>query len=106
MKLKANAKIYLVSGAECEPLLKVDQQLAQKYAKFMVRRLELGMQATGAKEGVVALKAKYGSAIEALTPLLHKNMRIHILKVFILLVMRRLLFGWQPIGGCFLLVCL
>ena len=80
VKMGASAEIYLVNGAECEPLLKVDQQLAHKYAKELVRGLELGMLATGAKEGVIALKAKYGPAIEALTPLLLKNMRIHILK--------------------------
>ena len=80
VKLGATAEIYLVNGAECEPLLKVDQQLAQKYAKELVRGLELGMLATGATEGVIALKAKYAPAIDALTPLLHKNMRIHILQ--------------------------
>ncbi len=80
VKMAAKAEIYLVNGAECEPLLKVDQQLAEKYAAQLVRGLELGMIATGATEGVIALKAKYGAAIEVLTPLLRPNMRIHILK--------------------------
>lgn len=80
VKMNAKAEIYLVNGAECEPLLKVDQQLAEKYAKELVRGLALGMIATGATEGIIALKAKYQSAIDALTPILHKNMRIHILK--------------------------
>ena len=80
VKMNAEAEIYLVNGAECEPLLMVDQQLADKYAKLMIRGLELSMMATGAKEGVIALKAKYTAAIDALTPLLQSNMRIHILK--------------------------
>lgn len=80
VKFDANAEIFLVNGAECEPLLKVDQQLAVKYAEQVVRGLELGMQATGAKEGIIGLKAKYEAAIEALKPRLHSNMRIHILK--------------------------
>lgn len=80
VKMAAKAEIYLVNGAECEPLLKVDQQLAEKYAAQLVRGLELGMIATGATEGIIAFKAKYGAAIEVLTPLLHPNMRIHILK--------------------------
>lgn len=80
VKLGAKAEIFLVNGAECEPLLKVDQQLAEKYADLLVRGLEIGMQATGAQEGIIALKAKYGPAIAALTPRLHKNMRIHILQ--------------------------
>ena len=80
VKLAGQAEIYLVNGAECEPLLKVDQQLARQYAAQLVRGLELAMQAVGAREGVIALKAKYAEAIEALTPLLKPGMRIHILK--------------------------
>ena len=80
VKLGAKADIFLVNGAECEPLLKVDQQLAERYARLLVRGLQLGMEATGAKEGIIALKAKYGAAIAALTPLLHDSMRIHILR--------------------------
>jgi Na+-translocating ferredoxin:NAD+ oxidoreductase RnfC subunit len=80
VKLAASADTYIVNGAECEPLLKVDQQLAAKHAAELVRGLELAMQAVGAKDGVIALKAKYGDAIAAITPLLKPGMRIHILK--------------------------
>ncbi len=80
VKLAAQAEIYLVNGAECEPLLKVDQQLAEKYADELVRGLELAMRAVGASEGIVALKAKYEPAIAAIMPRLKPNMRIHILK--------------------------
>ncbi len=80
VKLAGQAEIYLVNGAECEPLLKVDQQLAQKYAEELVRGLELAMQAVGAKEGIIAMKAKYGEAIAEITPRLRANMRLHILR--------------------------
>ena len=80
VKLSARAEIYLVNGAECEPLLKVDQQLAVKYAADLSRGLALAMESTGAREGIVALKAKYAPAIAALTPLLPDNVRLHILK--------------------------
>ena len=80
VKLAGQAEIYIVNGAECEPLLKVDQQLAQKYASQLVRGLELAMQAVGAKEGIIALKAKYEEAIATITPMLKPGMRIHILK--------------------------
>ncbi len=79
VKFAAAADTFLVNGAECEPLLKVDQQLAEKYADQLVRGLELGMLAVGAREGVIVLKAKYEHAIEALTPRLRANMRIHIM---------------------------
>ena len=80
VKLATPVEIYLVNGAECEPLLKVDQQLAVKYAHQLVRGLQLAMQAVGAREGVIAFKAKYTEAIAAVQPLLASNMRIHILK--------------------------
>ncbi len=80
VKLAGQAEIYIVNGAECEPLLKVDQQLAKKYAEQLVRGLELAMESVGAREGIIAMKAKYADAIAAITPLLKTNMRIHILK--------------------------
>ena len=80
VKLSTPAEIYLVNGAECEPLLKVDQQLATKYAELLVRGLELAMQAVGAREGIIALKSKYTEAIATITPRLKAGMRIHILK--------------------------
>ncbi len=80
VKLQTRVEIYLVNGAECEPLIKVDQQLAVKYAKQLVRGLQLAMQAVGAREGIIAFKAKYVEAIAAVQPLLASNMRIHILK--------------------------
>jgi len=80
VKMGAKAEIYLVNGAECEPLLKVDQQLAVRHAELLVRGLEIGMQATGASEGIIGLKAKYQEAIAVLQPLLRPGMRIHILQ--------------------------
>ena len=79
VKLQAQAEIYLVNAAECEPMLKVDQQLMAQQASQLVRGLRYGMAATGAKEGIIALKAKYKAAIAALDPLLPANIRIHIL---------------------------
>lgn len=80
VKLNAQAEIYLVNGAECEPLLKVDQQLAARQASELVRGLQYAMKVTGAKEGIIALKAKYHDAIEQLEPILPSNIRLHILE--------------------------
>ena len=44
IKLKAQAEIYLVNGAECEPLLKVDQQIAERDASLLVRGLQIAMR--------------------------------------------------------------
>lgn len=79
VKLQAKAEIYLVNAAECEPMLKVDQQLMAQQASQLVRGLRYGMAATGAKEGIIALKEKYKAAIAALDPFIPANIRIHIL---------------------------
>ncbi len=80
VKLSTPVEIFIVNGAECEPLLRVDQQLSVKYADLLVRGLELAMEAVGAREGVLCFKEKYLEAIAKVGALLRPNMRIHILK--------------------------
>ncbi len=80
VKFASKAEIFLVNGAECEPMLKVDQQLMANYPEQLIRGIELGMEATGATKGIICLKAKYKAAIAALQPLLNARIRIHILK--------------------------
>ena len=65
-KLSGGVDTVVVNGAECEPLLRVDQQLMESMADKMIRGLEVVIEATGAKEGVVATKAKYKGGIAAL----------------------------------------
>jgi Na+-translocating ferredoxin:NAD+ oxidoreductase RnfC subunit len=66
VKVKAAAGHVIVNGAECEPLLRVDQQLMAQEADLMVKGLGAVMKATGASRGTVALKGKYHEAIEVL----------------------------------------
>lgn len=79
VKLQTQVEIFLVNAAECEPMLKVDQQLMWQQASRLVRGVQYAMTATGAREGVIALKEKYRRAIDALTPLLPAGIRLHIL---------------------------
>lgn len=79
VKLQAQAEIYLVNAAECEPLLQVDQQLAVREAHALIRGLQYAMKATGAREGIIAIKKKYLHAIDTLNPLLPEDIRLHIL---------------------------
>ena len=79
IKLAAQAEIMVVNGAECEPLLKTDQQLAALYPEQLIKGLTLAMEATGAKQGIIALKAKYKEAIKALQPHLTEAMKFSIL---------------------------
>ncbi len=65
-KIDARVEMVIVNGAECEPLLRNDQQVMAARASEMVRGLALTMAATGASRGVIALKKKYTTAIAAL----------------------------------------
>lgn len=60
-------------------MLKVDQQLMAQQAARLIRGVQYAMKATGAREGIIALKEKYQPAIAALTPLLPPTIRLHIL---------------------------
>lgn len=80
VKLSAKADIYVVNGAECEPMLRTDQQLAACYPELLLQGLTYAMEATGAKEGIIALKPKYKAAIKALQPLLPARVRIELLR--------------------------
>lgn len=66
VKIAAAAEKVIVNGAECEPLLRVDQQLMAVWAEKLVKGLEAVMSASGASAGVIALKAKYKKADEVL----------------------------------------
>lgn len=66
VKLKAEPEYIVVNGAECEPLLKVDQQLSELYAERLLQTLNTLVEAMGAKGGIYALKAKYKKATAVL----------------------------------------
>lgn len=66
VKLAAKAEVAIANGAECEPLVHVDQELMITRAADVVRGLRLVMQATGAVRGVLGVKRKYTRALAAL----------------------------------------
>src|SRR5512136_1410866 len=66
VKLAAKADTVIGNGAECEPLLHKDAAIMEHQAKDVVRGVELAMEAVGAKDGVVAVKAKKKHAVEAI----------------------------------------
>lgn len=77
IKLSAQAQTVIVNLAECEPLLRVDQQLAVREAETLIKGLELALQVTGAKNGVIALKAKYHDVAEILQKNLPHGISLH-----------------------------
>lgn len=70
VKIASKAEVVIINGAECEPLLRVDQQLMAAEAQKVVRGLEAVMSATGAATGIIALKAKYKNALSVLASLI------------------------------------
>lgn len=78
-KLVKDVDYLLINGAECEPLLQVDQNIAKKYAKELVETLEEILKSLNIKQGVFGLKGKYIESIAALEKAIagKKNISIH-----------------------------
>jgi Na+-translocating ferredoxin:NAD+ oxidoreductase RnfC subunit len=65
VKLAAKADTVIANGAECEPLLHKDAVVMERSAADVVAGVRLAMEAVGARDGVVAIKAKKKHAVEA-----------------------------------------
>lgn len=66
VKLAAKADTVIANGAECEPLLHKDAVVMEEFAGSIVRGMELVMDAVGATDGVVGIKAKNKHAVESM----------------------------------------
>jgi Na+-translocating ferredoxin:NAD+ oxidoreductase RnfC subunit len=83
--VKANAQVEYViaNGAECEPLLHKDRELMVHHPQRVVHGVKLLMQATGAREGIIGVKAKNQKAIDALNAAIdNPSIRLHTLGDF------------------------
>ena len=89
VKVGARAEYVIANGAECEPLLRVDQQLMISRASELVMGLELLSEEVGATRSIIALKKKYQGAIDALrTEIARRHSRVELF----------LLGGYYPAG--------
>lgn len=66
-KLAAQAEYILMNGAECEPLLRVDQQLMDVYADEIIQGFVMAGRAVAAKKAIIGIKKKHGAVIRKLT---------------------------------------
>ncbi|MFK5883103.1 MAG: 4Fe-4S dicluster domain-containing protein [Candidatus Izemoplasma sp.] len=84
VKLDCKADVVIINGAECEPLLRVDQQLMEFYSQDVVDGLKMAMEQTGASRGVIGLKAKYKQAIINLEEIINDipSMELKVVKDF------------------------
>lgn len=72
VKAGSQVEIVIANGAECEPLLRVDQQLMSRFPEKLVQAMLRLKEATGAKRAIIALKEKYKEALHALEPFAEK----------------------------------
>ena len=71
-KLNTKADFFIVNIAECEPLLKVDQQIAEKFANQIVQTVSIIHNFLEAKNSFIAIKKKYERAVNALSNYIKK----------------------------------
>ncbi len=64
-KLSDKAETVILNCAECEPLLKLHRQLLEEFTYEILWALAEIVRATGAKEGIIAVKEHYTETIEA-----------------------------------------
>lgn len=78
VKLDCEVDVVIINGAECEPLLRVDQQLMEFSSQKVIDGLKIAMHQTKAPKGVICLKGKYKKAIENLEELVKNEKQIEI----------------------------
>lgn len=80
VKLASKANTIIANGAECEPLLHKDAVVMEEQSAAVVQGIELSMDATGATDGVVAVKAKNTHAVNAMQQACKgSRVRVHLL---------------------------
>jgi Na+-translocating ferredoxin:NAD+ oxidoreductase RnfC subunit len=65
-KLASKAEYILLNGAECEPLLRVDQQLMAQFPDEIIKGFEAAGRLVGAEQALIGVKAKHKEVIALL----------------------------------------
>lgn len=73
IKYGAKVDTFIINAAECEPLIDVDKILIQNYFEKVYEGIKTASELLEAKRVVLALKAKYKSAIEVIEQFKKKN---------------------------------
>lgn len=84
VKLAASAEYVIINGAECEPLLRVDQQLLRYNTDEIISGLEAIIKGTGAKKGYICIKGKHKEAVDRVSEAIdgRDDMELSILQDF------------------------
>lgn len=78
VKLSSKAEFVILNCAECEPLLRVDQQLIVLYADEIISGLEQIKEAAGAVKVYIGIKKKHKEAIDFLNEKLEGKKNIEV----------------------------
>ena len=65
-KLASKAEYILMNGAECEPLLRVDQQLMEMFPDEIIKGFEAAGRLVGAEKALIGVKGKHKDVISLL----------------------------------------
>jgi Na+-translocating ferredoxin:NAD+ oxidoreductase RnfC subunit len=83
VKAGSSVEYVIANGAECEPLLHKDFEVMARHADRVVRGVELLMESTGARHGIVGIKEKNRAAVEAISAAIDDpRIRVHLLGDF------------------------
>ncbi len=72
VKLDATAEFILLNGAECEPLLRVDQQIMAIYSNEIIRGFHLAAQQVSARKAFLCVKGKHKALVVQLKERIQK----------------------------------
>jgi len=73
VKAAATVETVLVNGASCEPLLMSDPYLMEAEIDTVIQGLHILMDCTGAKKGIICLKAKHHKALASVQKAVAKD---------------------------------
>ncbi len=81
---KGKVDTYIINAAECEPLLKVDQQILKVYTEEILSAAKKVGDYLGVKKIVIGIKEKYKDAIEVLEKSIkqYNNIELYLLENF------------------------
>ncbi len=65
-KLASKAEYILLNGAECEPLLRVDQQLMQLFPDEIIKGFEAAARLVDASKAIIGIKGKHKEVVSIL----------------------------------------
>ena len=78
VKVDAKADYVILNAAECEPLLRVDQQLIDLYADEIIEGLSIITKVVGAKKAFIGIKGKHSAVISNLSKKISRKNKIEI----------------------------